>query len=124
MKKTDKFATYRNSGQRSSANAVGFPHCIPAQNHHKKEKLMMSTKNSLIAFLFLASPVWSQQQVAATGLQTPHKLILTPTLARVSGPGTARKNQRRRSCPAAARLGRHRGRRNRAGDAGRQFGLV
>ena len=87
MKKTDKFATYRNSGQRSSANAVGFPHCIPAQNHHKKEKLMMSTKNSLIAFLFLASPVWSQQQVAATGLQTPHKLILTPTLARVSGPG-------------------------------------
>ena len=47
----------------------------------------MSTKNSLVAFLFLASPVWSQQQVAATGLQTPHKLILTPTLARVSGPG-------------------------------------
>ena len=47
----------------------------------------MITKNSLIAFLFLASPVWSQQQVAATGLQTPHKLILTPTLARVSGPG-------------------------------------
>jgi hypothetical protein len=47
----------------------------------------MSTKNSLIAFLFLASPVWSQQQVAATGLQTPHKLILTPTLARVGGPG-------------------------------------
>lgn len=47
----------------------------------------MSTKNSLIAFLFLAFPVWSQQQVADTGLQTPHKLILTPTLARVSGPG-------------------------------------
>jgi hypothetical protein len=47
----------------------------------------MTTKNSLVAFLFLASPVWSQQQVAATGLQTPHKLILTPTLARVSGPG-------------------------------------
>ena len=47
----------------------------------------MSTKNSLVAFLFLASPIWSQQQVAATGLQTPHKLILTPTLARVSGPG-------------------------------------
>src|SRR6266849_4560981 len=47
----------------------------------------MITKNSLIAFLFLASPVWSQQQVAATGLQAPHKLILTPTLARVSGPG-------------------------------------
>src|SRR5437016_13810666 len=32
----------------------------------------MSTKNSLVAFLFLASSVWSQQQVAATGLQTPH----------------------------------------------------
>src|SRR5260370_6532620 len=47
----------------------------------------MSTKTSLIAFLFLASPVWSQQQVAATGLQTPHKLVLTPTLGRVSGPG-------------------------------------
>ncbi len=47
----------------------------------------MSTKNSLIAFLFLASPVWSQQQVAATGLQTPNKLILTPTLARASGLG-------------------------------------
>jgi len=47
----------------------------------------MSTKNSLVAFLFLASPVWSQQQVAATGLQTPHKLILTPTPARVGGPG-------------------------------------
>ena len=47
----------------------------------------MSTKNSLVAFLFLASPVWSQQQVAATGLQTPHKLIFTPSLARVSGPG-------------------------------------
>ena len=47
----------------------------------------MTTKNSLVAFLFLASSVWSQQQVAATGLQTPHKLILTPTLARVSDPG-------------------------------------
>src|SRR6266849_2335443 len=47
----------------------------------------MITKNSLIAFLFLASPVWSQQQVAAAGLQTPHKLILTPTLARASGRG-------------------------------------
>src|SRR5437762_11173049 len=47
----------------------------------------MITKNSLIAFLFLAFPVWSQQQVAATGLQTPHKLILTPTLAQVGGPG-------------------------------------
>src|SRR5882672_10331155 len=47
----------------------------------------MTTKNSLVAFLFLASPIWSQQQVAATGLQMPHKLILTPTLARVSGPG-------------------------------------
>src|SRR5689334_17666004 len=47
----------------------------------------MSTKNSFVAFLFLASPIWSQQQVAATGLQTPHKLILTPSLARISGPG-------------------------------------
>ena len=47
----------------------------------------MFPKNALIAFLFLASPVWSQQQVAATVLQTPHKLVLTPTLARVSGPG-------------------------------------
>src|SRR5450759_873079 len=47
----------------------------------------MSTKNSLIAFLFLASPVWSQQQVADTGLQTPDKLIVTPTVGRVSSPG-------------------------------------
>src|SRR5258707_13669024 len=47
----------------------------------------MSTKHSLIAFLFLASPVWSQQQVAATGLETPHKLVLTPTMGRVSSPG-------------------------------------
>src|SRR5712692_5596221 len=47
----------------------------------------MSTKNSLVAFLFLASHAWSQQQVAATSVQTPHKLILTATLARVSGPG-------------------------------------
>ena len=62
---------------------------------------MMSTKNSLIAFLFLASPVWSQQQVAATGLQTPHKLILTPTLARVSGqtPGTYIHNPQGASSP-------------------------
>src|SRR5260370_35275329 len=47
----------------------------------------MSTKNSLVAFLFLASHAWSQQQVPATSVQTSHKLILTPTLARVSDPG-------------------------------------
>src|SRR5690348_13485507 len=46
----------------------------------------MSTKNSLVAFLFLASHAWSQQQVPATSVQTSHKLILTPTLAQVSDP--------------------------------------
>jgi hypothetical protein len=49
----------------------------------------MSTKNSLIAFVFLASPVWSQQQVAAAGLQTPDTLIATPTVGRVSSPAMA-----------------------------------
>jgi hypothetical protein len=53
----------------------------------------MSTKNSLIAFLFLASPVWPQQQVAATGLQTPDKLIVTPTVGRVSSPAVAADNE-------------------------------
>jgi hypothetical protein len=47
----------------------------------------MSTKNSLVAFLFLASHAWSQQQVPATSVQTSHKPTLTPTLARVSDPG-------------------------------------
>jgi hypothetical protein len=53
----------------------------------------MTTKNSLVAFLFLASPVWSQQQVAATGLQTPDKLIVTPTVGRVSSPAAAADNE-------------------------------
>jgi len=53
----------------------------------------MTTKNSLVAFLFLASPVWSQQQVAATGLQTPDKLNVAPTVGRVSSPAVAADNE-------------------------------
>ncbi len=37
----------------------------------------MSTKY-LIAFLFLAVPLWSQPQTLVTGLQSPVKLVLTP----------------------------------------------
>lgn len=37
----------------------------------------MSIK-SLTIFLFVASPIWCQPQVLATGLKGPHKIILTP----------------------------------------------
>ncbi|MBI4904967.1 MAG: ScyD/ScyE family protein [Acidobacteria bacterium] len=33
---------------------------------------------SLVAFLFLAGPAWSQPQTLTTGLQSPTKMILTP----------------------------------------------
>ncbi len=35
-------------------------------------------EKTLIALLLLATPVWCQPKVLATGLQTPHKLMLTP----------------------------------------------
>jgi hypothetical protein len=57
--------------RRIESKIYGSATCSLPRLHNMHMKL-------LTALLFLALPIWCQSQVVATGLQTPHKLILTP----------------------------------------------